>query len=84
LPEINQTPDELGAMSEKQKRFIMAKRQKILRTLGDKIIVYADGSIILGELIEMIARLLKRTAPRTTWEKKHADYITFAFDFVLI
>ncbi len=25
----------------------------------------------------------KRTAPRTTWEKKHADYITFAFDFAL-
>jgi len=28
LPEINQTPDELGAMSEKQQRFIMAERQK--------------------------------------------------------
>jgi hypothetical protein len=59
------------------------ERQKILRTLCDKIMVYADGSIILEGLIEMIARLLKQTAPRTTWEKKHADYITFAFDFAL-
>jgi hypothetical protein len=25
----------------------------------------------------------KRTAARTIWEKKHADYITFEFDFAL-
>jgi hypothetical protein len=53
LPEINQSPDELGAMSEKQQRFIMAERQNILRTLCDKITVYTNGRIILRGLIEM-------------------------------
>jgi hypothetical protein len=53
LPEINQSPDELGAMSEKQQRFIMAERQKILQALCDKITVFTDGRIILGGLIEV-------------------------------
>ncbi len=56
LPEINQTPDELGAMSEKQQRFIIAECQKILRTLRVKIMIFVDGSIILEGLIEVIAR----------------------------
>jgi hypothetical protein len=35
------------------------------------------------ELFERARDKEKRTAARTTWEKKHADYITFAFDFAL-
>ena len=71
-------------MSEKQQRFIMAERRKFLRTLCDKIMVYADGSIILEGLIQMKdSAFVEQTARRTTWEKKHADYITFAFGFGL-
>ena len=71
-------------MSEKQQRFIMAERQKFLRTLCHKIMVYADGSIILEGLIQMKdSAFVEQTAPRTTQDKKHADFITFAFDFAL-
>jgi hypothetical protein len=66
LPEINQSPDELGAMSEKQRRFIMAERQNILRALCHKITVYTDGHIILEGLIEVKdGTILGATAPRS-------------------
>jgi hypothetical protein len=66
LPEINQSPDELGAMSEKQQRFIMAERQNILRALCHKITVYTDGHIILEGLIEVKdGTILGATAPRS-------------------
>jgi hypothetical protein len=61
----------------------MAERQKILWALCDKITVYVDGRIILEGLIEVKDGAGGATAPRTTWEKKQADYITFAFDFAL-
>jgi hypothetical protein len=49
-----------------------------------KITVYTDGRTILGRPIELeVTDKEKRTAARTIWEKKHADYITFAFDFAL-
>jgi hypothetical protein len=70
-------------MSEKQQRFIMTERQNILRALCHKIAVYTDGRIILEGLIEVKDGTVGATAPRTIWEKKHADYITFAFDFTL-
>ena len=70
-------------MSEKQQRFIMAERQKILQTLCDKIMVYTDGSIILEGLIEVKNSAFVGATARTTWKKKHAAYITFAFDFAL-
>ena len=62
----------------------MAERLKFLRTLGDKLMAYVDDSIIPGGLIELkVTDKEKRTAARTIWEKKHADFITFAFDFAL-
>jgi hypothetical protein len=62
----------------------MAERQNILRALCHKITVYTDGRIILGGLIEVkVTDRAKQPADRTTWEKKHADFITFAFDFAL-
>ena len=70
-------------MSEKQQRFIMAKRQNILRALYDKIAVYTGGRIIPAGLIEVKDGAAGATAPRTIWEKKRADHITFAFDFAL-
>ena len=83
MPEINQSPDELGAMSERQQRFNMAERQKILWALYDKLTVYTGGRIIPGGLFEVKDGPAGATAPRTIWEKKRADYITFAFDFAL-
>jgi hypothetical protein len=35
------------------------------------------------ELFERVKDKDQQTAARTTWEKKHADYITFTFDFAL-
>ena len=61
----------------------MAERQDILRALCHKITVYTDGHIILGGLIEVKDCTAGATAPRTTWDKKRADYITFAIDFTL-
>jgi hypothetical protein len=52
-PEINQSPDDLWAMNEKQQHFIITERQKILRALCEKIAVYTDGRIILAGLIEV-------------------------------
>ncbi len=54
-----------------------------LWALCHKIAVYTDGRIILAGLIEVKDGAGGATAPRTIWEKKHADYITFAFDFAL-
>ena len=54
-----------------------------LPALCHKIMVCTDGNIILAELIEVKDGAVGATAPRTSWEKKRADYILFAFDFAL-
>ena len=62
----------------------MAEHQEFLRTLCDKIMAYyVDRRIIRAGLTEVKHGTVGATAPRTIWEKKHADYITFAFDFAL-
>lgn len=53
LPEINQTPEELTALPEDRQRAIMLERQSIIRSLCDKVIVYADGNITIKGLIEV-------------------------------
>lgn len=53
LPEINQTPEELAKLPEEQRRAIMLERQKYVRSLCDKVIVFADGNIEILGLIEV-------------------------------
>jgi chromosome segregation ATPase len=53
LPEINQTPEELAALPEDKRRAIMLERQTVIRSLCDKVIVYADGNITIKGLIEV-------------------------------
>jgi chromosome segregation ATPase len=53
LPEINQTPEELASLPEDRQRAIMLERQTIIRSLVDKVIVYADGNITIQGLIKV-------------------------------
>ena len=52
IPKINQTRDQLKAMSEDDREAIMRKRQKIVRALCDKIWIYANGKIDIEGLID--------------------------------
>lgn len=51
LPEINQTPEELVALPEAKQREIMLKRRDRIKSLCDKVIIYADGNITIKGLI---------------------------------
>lgn len=51
LPEINQTPEELAVLPEARQRWVMLERQKVIRSLVDKVIVYADGNVTIKGLI---------------------------------
>lgn len=53
LPEINQTPEELAALPEDRQRWVMLERQKVIRSLCDKVIIFADGGITIKGLIEV-------------------------------
>jgi Recombinase len=52
LPEIDQTPAELRAMPEAQRRAIIKRRQTIIRALVDKITTWASGRLVVEGLID--------------------------------
>lgn len=43
--EIDYTPEELRALPEEERAFVLLERQKIIRALCDKILVYPNGRI---------------------------------------
>jgi hypothetical protein len=51
LPEINQTPEELTSLPEDRQRWVMSERQRVIRSLVDRAIVYSDGNITIKGLI---------------------------------
>lgn len=53
LPEINQSPKELASLPEARQRAIMLERQTIIKSLCEKVIVYANGDITIQGLIEV-------------------------------
>jgi hypothetical protein len=53
LPEINQTPEELASLPEARQRAILLERQDIIKSLCEKVIVYASGDITIQGLIEV-------------------------------
>lgn len=52
LPKINQSEEELLAMSEEEKDIILQERQRIVRALCDKVHIFADGDIEIEGIIE--------------------------------
>ena len=52
LPDIDQTLDELKAMSQDDRNAILKTRQKIIRALCDKIEIWSDGRIKLYGVLD--------------------------------
>ena len=52
LPEIDQTPEELAALPKEQQESILRERQKIIRALCDKVIVWSDRRVQLVGVID--------------------------------
>jgi chromosome segregation ATPase len=52
LPDIDQTPDELKAMSQDERNAILKTRQQIIRALCDKVEIWSDGRIKLYGVLD--------------------------------
>ena len=52
LPEIDQTPDELKALSEEKRDEILEMRRDIIRALVDKVEVFASGKVKIYGLLD--------------------------------
>lgn len=46
-------PEEIIGLPESEQRRIMSECQEIIRAFCDKVIVYADGNIMINGLIEV-------------------------------
>lgn len=51
IPEIDQTPEELNALSKDKRDKILKARREIIRALCDKVIIHPDGQIKVEGLI---------------------------------
>jgi len=52
LAEIDQTPEELRDLPEEKRNEILKIRRNIIRSLVDKVVVYADGQVEIHGLLD--------------------------------
>ena len=52
LSEIDHSPDELAQLPEKQLEIVLKARQKVIRALCDRIVIYAGGRIVVEGLLD--------------------------------
>ncbi len=52
LPSIDQTPEELKALSEEEQNRILKERQTIIRALCDKVLIFADGRVRIEGMLD--------------------------------
>ncbi|MFQ5613944.1 MAG: hypothetical protein ACE5H9_17620, partial [Anaerolineae bacterium] len=53
LPQIDQNPAELKAMSDRQQRAILKERQAMVRALCDRVVICANGEITIDGLVDV-------------------------------
>ena len=52
LSEIDLPPEEFEPLSSDQKRYVMEMRQKVIRALVDKVIIFSDGRVVLEGILD--------------------------------
>jgi DNA invertase Pin-like site-specific DNA recombinase len=52
LPEIDQPPEVLKAMPEEDRRWVLERRQEIVRAMVDRTVLFSDGTIRLEGLLD--------------------------------